>query len=87
MNRGIILEQAKTLTNTDRQQSYGTPLSNFTRIANFWSSYLEIDITPEQAAMCMALVKVSRSMQSKEVDNYIDGAAYFAIAGELSNDD
>jgi hypothetical protein len=86
MNRGIILEQAKTLTNTDRQQSYGTPLSNFTRIANFWSSYLEIDITPEQAAMCMALVKVSRSMQSKEVDNYIDGAAYFAIAGELSNE-
>lgn len=85
MNRGIILEQAKTLTNTDRQQSYGTPLSNFTRIANLWSSYLEIDITPEQAAMCMALVKVSRSMQSKEVDNYIDGAAYFAIAGELSN--
>jgi len=87
MNRGIILEQAKTLTNTDRQQSYGTPLSNFTRIANLWSSYLEIDITPEQAAMCMALVKVSRSMQSKKVDNYIDGAAYFAIAGELSNDD
>lgn len=87
MNRGIILEQAKTLTNNDRQQSYGTPLSNFTRIANLWSSYLEIDITPEQAAMCMALVKVSRSMQSKEVDNYIDGAAYFAIAGELSNDD
>jgi len=85
MNRGIILEQAKTLTNTDRQQSYGTPLSNFTRIANLWSSYLEIDITPEQAAMCMALVKVSRSMQSKEIDNYIDGAAYFAIAGELSN--
>jgi len=85
MNRGIILEQAKTLTNTDRQQSYGTPLSNFTRISNLWSSYLEIDITPEQAAMCMALVKVSRSMQSKEVDNYIDGAAYFAIAGELSN--
>jgi len=83
MNRGIILEQAKTLTNNDRQQSYGTPLSNFTRIANLWSSYLEIDITPEQAAMCMALVKVSRSMQSKEVDNYIDGAAYFAIAGEL----
>ena len=87
MNRGIILEQAKTLTNNDRQQSYGTPLSNFTRIANLWSSYLEIDITPEQAAMCMALVKVRRSMQSKEVDNYIDGAAYFAIAGELSNDD
>lgn len=86
MNRGIILEQAKTLTNNDRQQSYGTPLSNFTRIANLWSSYLEIDITPEQAAMCMALVKVSRSMQSKEVDNYIDGAAYFAIAGELSNE-
>lgn len=86
MNRGIILEQAKTLTNNDRQQSYGTPLSNFTRIANLWSNYLEIDITPEQAAMCMALVKVSRSMQSKEVDNYIDGAAYFAIAGELSND-
>jgi hypothetical protein len=40
-------------------------------------------IEPHQVAMCMALVKVARSMETGKVDNYIDGAAYFAISGQL----
>jgi len=57
---------------------------NHRRIADLWSAYLEIAITPEQVAICQALVKVARSQQSSIDDHYIDGAAYFAIAGELA---
>lgn len=86
MDRGEILEEASKLTQTDRQRDYGTPRVNHDRIANLWSAYLERPITAEQVAICLALVKISRTMQSKKIDNYIDGAAYFAIAGELSDE-
>jgi hypothetical protein len=44
-------------------------------------------ITDYQVAMCLALVKVARSMETAKPDNYIDGAAYFAIAGQLHTEE
>ena len=35
--------------------------------------------------MCQVLVKVARSMESFKEDNFVDGAAYFAIACELAD--
>jgi hypothetical protein len=37
--------------------------------------------------MCLALVKVARSMETPKVDNFIDGAAYFAISGQLATEE
>lgn len=84
MNRFEIFEEAKRLTATDRQEKYGTPYNNHRRIANLWSAYLDQEITPEQVAIMMVLMKVARSMQEHHPDNYVDGSAYFAIAGELA---
>lgn len=84
MNRFEILEEAKRLTATDRQEKYGTPYNNHRRIANLWSAYLDQEVTPEQVAIMMALMKVARSMQEHHPDNYVDGTAYFAIAGEMA---
>lgn len=87
MNRGNILDEAKRLIHTDRQKDYGHPLINHQRIAKLWSVILEKEITPAQAALCMAMVKAARVVQTpNHEDSYIDGAAYFAIAGELSNE-
>jgi len=86
MDRGKILDEAKALTYADRQNDYGTPIINFNRISRLLSAYLDCEITPEQGAMICALIKVARSMETYKADNYIDGAAYFAIAGELAND-
>jgi hypothetical protein len=57
------------------------------RTAALWSAYLEMPITDYQVAMCMALVKVARSMETDKPDNYIDGTAYFAIAGQLHTEE
>jgi len=84
MNRIEILKEAEKLTANDRLETHGTPYLNHRRIADLWSAYLETPITPEQVAICQALVKVARSQQSSIDDHYIDGAAYFAIAGELA---
>ena len=87
MNRGNILDEAKRLIHTDRQKDYGHPLINHQRIAKLWSVILEKEITPAQAALCMAMVKAARLVQTpNHEDSYIDGAAYFAIAGELCNE-
>ena len=85
MDRGKILDEAKALTYADRQNDYGTPTINFNRISRLLSAYLDCEITLEQSAMICALIKVARSMETYKADNYIDGAAYFAIAGELAN--
>lgn len=85
MKRKKVLSEAERLIATDRQDAYGTPYLNHLRIAQLWSAYLETEITPEQVAMCQVLVKVARSMESFREDNFIDGAAYFAIACELAD--
>lgn len=87
MKRGNILGQAHELTHGDRNKNYGTPLTNHERIASLWSTYLETSIRPDQVAICMALVKVARLIESPaHLDSYIDGAAYMAIAGEMATD-
>lgn len=40
-------------------------------------------LTAEQGALFMVLLKARRAQQGKpDPDNYVDGAAYFALAGE-----
>jgi len=85
MQRGKILDEAKRLTHSDRQNTYGDPLTNHQRIADLWSVYLETEITPSQVALCLCLVKIARLMQTPDhIDSFIDLAAYGAIGGEIS---
>jgi hypothetical protein len=87
MNRGDILQEAARLTAKDRQNIYGDPRTNHCRIADLWTTYLEQEITPQQVAICMALVKIARLMQTETEDSFIDLAAYASIAGEIATFD
>jgi hypothetical protein len=84
MNRGEILQEAARLTAKDRQKTYGYPTVNHCRIADLWTTYLGQQITPQQVAICMALVKVARLMETETEDSFVDLAAYAAIAGEIA---
>jgi hypothetical protein len=86
MNARDFLNEAKAIIQ-DRGMDYGHPSDNMQRTAALWSSYLEMPITDYQVANCMALVKIARSMETAKVDNYIDGAAYLAIAGQLHTEE
>ena len=64
-----------------RGSLYGHPHLQNSRVAELWSAYLCFPITANQVAMCMALVKISRSVESPEYDdNYKDALAYIAIS-------
>ena len=86
MNRGKILDEAKRLTSTDRQETYGDPYINHKRIADLWSAYLDTEISPSQVALCLCLVKIARLIETPDhLDSFIDLAAYAAISGEISD--
>ena len=79
----IINEALATVQ--ERGATYADPATNHFRIAQLWSAYLERAIEPSEVAMCMALVKIARLMESPQHDDsYIDLVAYAAIAGELA---
>lgn len=85
MNRGEILDEAYRLTHGERDKNYGTPYTNHKRIADIWSVILGQEITPAQVALCMVGVKIARLVETPDhLDSFVDGAAYFAISGELA---
>ena len=82
MKASDYLNEAKAIIQ-DRGMEYGHPSDNMQRTAALWSSYLEMPITDYQVAMCMALVKIARSMETGKADTYIDLCAYAGISAQL----
>jgi predicted transcriptional regulator YdeE len=78
-----LLKEAVELIGGNRQTDYGDKLTNHQNIADLWSVFLKKKISAHDVAICMALVKVARLMNQHKKDSYIDGSAYFAIAGEI----
>jgi hypothetical protein len=65
---------------TSRGSDYGSAATNHRRISELWSGYLDTYISPEQAAMCMLLVKVSRlSENSQHADSLDDIVGYACV--------
>lgn len=84
MHRTKVLEEASSLTTGDRLKSYGSPYQNHADIAAGWSVILGKQVTPAEVALCMAWLKIARTVKDPHlIDSYVDGAAYMAIAGEL----
>lgn len=86
METNDFLAEASCLLTDHRQQTYGSFKDNHERIAGLWSNFFGTEITAEQVAICMALVKISRIANDfTHTDNYIDAIAYIAGAGELAS--
>lgn len=84
MTRAEILDKAKACVVGDREQDYGSPESNFGRVAEFWTTYLGKEVTPTDVAAMLALLKIARiaSGHAKD-DNWVDLAGYAACGGEI----
>lgn len=73
-----ILQEAQRLVHGDRQADYGHPLDDFSKTALIWQVILGVPVTPEQVALCMVGVKISRECNKPKRDNRVDGCGYFA---------
>lgn len=79
-----ILTNAKD-TIVDRGLTHGHYDLTMLRTSKLWSDFLEREIDPADVAICMALVKLARIMETRSVhDSWVDFVAYAAIAGELA---
>ena len=77
--RADLLREAERIVDGDRDAQYGNTRENFGRTAALWSAYLGVEITAEDYAAMMALVKVSRIRYSPEHrDSWVDLAGYAA---------
>jgi nucleoside 2-deoxyribosyltransferase len=89
-----ILQEADDAVNGPRQRDYDHPLDNFARIAGMWSYLFEcqqckqpVQISEEQHALAMILVKVARLMHSpNHRDSQVDLAGYAATIEKLQRE-
>ena len=73
-----MLLRAATIV-TERQKSYGDPYSDMARAAMIWSAILGIEVKPEQVALCMEGIKISRAVNGYHADNALDGCGYWQV--------
>lgn len=79
MTDPTVAVDAIRMVDEERYKQYGDPKKNLKRIADMWSGYLEHPVTPEDVAMMMVMVKISRSKSRYSRDNAVDGVAYLLI--------
>ena len=75
--REFLNDIADTLN--ERGAVYGSAATNHRRISELWSGYLDTYISPEQAAMCMLLVKVSRLSESSQHSDSLQDLIGYAL--------
>jgi len=82
LGKESMLDEAKRLTSNDRQKNYGHPKDNFKRIADLWNSYIvnrispRADISVEDVAWMMVLLKIARDLNKPTKDNLVDSIGY-----------
>jgi hypothetical protein len=75
-----ILEEAKDIIYGDREKTYGHPAKNLANISKYWSVYLDKEVSAQDVAIMMVLLKIARLMnQPDHRDSLLDGLAYFAL--------
>ena len=71
-----ILLEAQKLVHGKRNEDYGLPYHDFSRTAKIWSAILDKEVTPEQEALCMIGVKMSRECDRPKRATRVDMAGY-----------
>lgn len=86
ISRDEILSKAKSIINGERQGTYGDAEDSFQTIADMWSAYLNTEISSEDVANMMILMKVARNSSGVyKDDNWIDICGYAALGGEIQS--
>ena len=87
MNRATCLKKADECVNGKREQDYGSPESNFLKIADLWSAYYGVPFSPTDVAMMMALLKIARIQTGTATeDSFVDLAGYAACGCEIATE-
>lgn len=83
-----IEEEARKIVQGERQSAYGSPEDSFSAIAGLWNGYFAArrgchDLSAEDVANMMILLKVARNMRSCKRDNVVDVIGYAMCLARL----
>lgn len=87
-----IFDEARNTINGPRAATYGPAIESFESIGRLWTTYLDridynkdnTDLTPEDVANMMILMKVSRAASGEyHRDNYVDIIGYAGLASQM----
>lgn len=82
-----IAEEAQEIIEGPRRDSYGPVEQSFRRHALSWTAILlpklKADITPREAALMMAALKINREANAPHRDNRVDGIGYWLLEDKL----
>ena len=92
VTRARLLDMAKAVVCGAREQQYGSPEDSFRAIADYWTVYLHQtgnlpehrELTAEDTAIMMILLKVARQAGRGKFDNWVDIAGYAACGAEIT---
>lgn len=89
-----VLDIAKDIIYSDREQAYGEPRFNLDTIAQLWSVYLQrrftnsedaMELRAEDVAQLMILLKTARLIHHpNHKDSLVDQAGYAALQGRIN---
>lgn len=83
--RQSITQEAGSLITGDRAETHGPVDQNFKNIGALWSSYLGKEISLLDVGNMLTLLKIARTKTNPaHRDNYVDGAGYLALTGEVN---
>jgi len=83
-----ILSTAHDIVHGDRNDQYGDPIHDYTRVVEIFEVLTRIKITPEDGALFMLAVKLARLMSNHEInrthrDSLVDAAGYLWVYGQI----
>jgi hypothetical protein len=94
MEPADICERAASLVSSERATEHGDYRDSFESIATMWNGYLVAregsaragsPLLGEDVANLMELLKIARRLNGKcNLDDYVDGAGYAALAGAMA---
>lgn len=94
MKAAEIARKAAELVCGDREQQHGDKVINHQAIAAVWNGYLlarivsgkQFELSAGDVAAMMELLKIARRLNGTfNADDYVDGAGYAAVAGEIAS--
>ena len=78
-HREHVLDRAAEAVNGSRNDDYGEPFNDFSRIAHMWTALFDRLFTPEEVSKALICVKLGRlSHTPSHEDSWIDIAGYAA---------
>ena len=82
-----FIETAAKLVGGDRNRQHGSIEGVHQKIADLWGAYLGVEVSAQDVAAMMVLLKIGRTRNGKaNPDDWVDAAGYAGIGGQLADE-